>query len=210
MTGGETRLPDIDIDVKDRVAALSGISHVSASLYQDGDLRRHPTGLVCQDVPVDPFSGSAAFPSGGRHSEDVLGGLGFQKIDVIPNSAYSLVDSQSEIDELVASGFDFSLLDDRELVSKLHHVGGHVDLVLSYRPRSILELAAIVSVIRPGKRHLRGLEIDEVLRQAWTKDRDGYAFKKSHAVAYAMMIMVQAHSIDRSSNGAADELHQNS
>jgi hypothetical protein len=189
------RLPDIDIDVRDRREALMGHGCVPASLAQDGDLRRHPTGIVCQRVPVDPFSGAAAFPSKGKSGDDLLGGLGYQKIDVIPNTAYAGVTSPQEIDSLIDGGFDFSLLEDRSLVERLHHVGGHADLVLEYRPQDLEELAALVSVIRPGKRHLRGLPMDEVLAQAWTRDGDGYAFKKSHAMAYAMMIMVQAHSM---------------
>lgn len=187
------RLPDIDIDVKDRAAAIKDHPCVPSSLLQDGDLRKHPTGLMYQAVPVDPVSGASAFPSGGKEMGDVAGTIGYQKIDVIPNHAYSVFHDLSSLDEAKSTEFRWEWLEDRSLVEKLHHIGGHFDLISAYRPQDIGELAALLAVIRPGKRHLIGLPMDELLSQIWEKDPDGaYSFKKSHAFAYALMVTVQA------------------
>jgi hypothetical protein len=60
------------------------------------------------------------------------------------------------------------------------------------KPTSIGQLAAVLAVIRPAKRHLVGKDWDTVMKEVWTKpDSDEYFFKKSHATAYAMAIVVQ-------------------
>jgi len=47
-------------------------------------------------------------------------------------------------------------------------------------------------MIRPAKRNLIGMDWTTVMTTIWTKPEDGeYYFKKAHAVAYAMAIVVQ-------------------
>jgi hypothetical protein len=187
------RLPDIDIDVKDRLDALRGHDCVPASLLQDGELKKHPTGVFYQLVPIDPVTRLAAFPSEGKELGDVCEAIGYQKLDVIPNHAYADFSSREDVDAVLNDGFDWDWLLDRELVEGLHHIGSHFDLVSSYAPRNIGELAALLAVIRPGKIHLKGLTMEEILSEVWKKDGgSAYTFKKSHAFAYALMVMVQA------------------
>jgi hypothetical protein len=46
-------------------------------------------------------------------------------------------------------------------------------------------------MIRPAKRHLIGQPWDTVMSQVWTKPTNGeYYFKKSHATAYAVAVVV--------------------
>jgi DNA polymerase III alpha subunit len=60
------------------------------------------------------------------------------------------------------------------------------------KPRTIDELAMFLGLIRPAKRHLIGKTWTEIGMEIWTKPVNGeYYFKKSHAVAYAMAIVVQ-------------------
>jgi hypothetical protein len=60
------------------------------------------------------------------------------------------------------------------------------------KPTSILQLAAVLAMIRPAKRHLIGESWTTVMETIWTKPEDGeYYFKKAHAVAYAMAVVVQ-------------------
>jgi hypothetical protein len=60
------------------------------------------------------------------------------------------------------------------------------------KPTSILQLAAVLAMIRPAKRHLIGTDWTTVMMTIWTKPEDGeYYFKKAHAIAYAMAIAVQ-------------------
>jgi len=44
--------------------------------------------------------------------------------------------------------------------------------------------------MRPAKKHLQGLTWKEVAKTVWDKDSDGYSFKKSHAIAYAQLVVV--------------------
>jgi hypothetical protein len=60
------------------------------------------------------------------------------------------------------------------------------------KPKSILQLAAVLAMIRTAKRHLIGTDWTTVMETIWTKPEDGdYYFKKAHAVAYAMAVTVQ-------------------
>jgi hypothetical protein len=54
------------------------------------------------------------------------------------------------------------------------------------------QLSAVLAMIRPAKRYLIGKDWTTVMREIWTKPTgDDYYFKKSHATAYAMAIVVQ-------------------
>jgi DNA polymerase III alpha subunit len=60
------------------------------------------------------------------------------------------------------------------------------------KPTSVEQLAAILAMIRPAKRYLIGKDWTTVMTEVWTKPaNDEYYFKKSHATAYAMAIVVQ-------------------
>jgi hypothetical protein len=56
---------------------------------------------------------------------------------------------------------------------------------------SIPRMAMLLSVIRPAKRHLIGQNWEEIAKTVWQKPNDdSYFFKKSHAVAYAHLVVV--------------------
>jgi hypothetical protein len=56
---------------------------------------------------------------------------------------------------------------------------------------TIPRMAMFLSVIRPAKRHLIGKKWAEVAATVWDKPSDdGYYFKKSHAVSYAHLVVV--------------------
>lgn len=186
-------LPDIDIDVADRVRALEGHRCSPCSLLRGGRLKRHPTGVCYQSLPTDPVTGAIGFPSVGDLG-DVLGDLGFHKIDVIPSHAYAGVRDRAHMRALLSS-VDWDLLSRPDVVARLQQLGGHADMVAAYSPRSIEDLACMVAVIRPGKRWLIGHPIETVRERVWEAEGDGYRFKKSHAFAYAMAIAVQMMSL---------------
>jgi len=53
------------------------------------------------------------------------------------------------------------------------------------------QLAAVLAMIRPAKRHLIGKTWTEIMKEVWTKpEGDEYYFKKAHAVSYAMAVVV--------------------
>jgi hypothetical protein len=55
---------------------------------------------------------------------------------------------------------------------------------------SIPRLAMFLALIRPAKRHLIGQSWADISKSIWDKNTDGYSFKKSHAVAYAHLVVV--------------------
>ena len=52
------------------------------------------------------------------------------------------------------------------------------------------QLAIILAMIRPGKRYLVGNDWSVIEKEVWQKT-DDYFFKRSHAIGYATLIIVQ-------------------
>ena len=60
------------------------------------------------------------------------------------------------------------------------------------KPRSITQLAAVLAMIRPAKRHLIGKDWNTVFATIWERPaNDEYYFKKAHAISYATAIVLQ-------------------
>ncbi len=52
-------------------------------------------------------------------------------------------------------------------------------------------MAAFISIIRPGKAHLQNQPWLDVFASVWDgDDRQGYTFKKSHSLSYAMLVVL--------------------
>lgn len=189
-------LPDIDIDVKDRneVLKLFEGQYIEASMLMDGEFKKHPTGVFFQDVPIDPFSGRCVFPSG-KKSGDISDEKGLFKLDVIPNHGYTYVTGYNDLNEILDMPIEWELLEHKEVVTKLQHIGNHSDIVFAYAPKSLEDLACLIAIIRPAKRYLVGEPWDVVKANIWKKEGDEYAFKKSHAFGFALMIVVQLNSM---------------
>ena len=57
---------------------------------------------------------------------------------------------------------------------------------------SIDQLAMVLAIIRPAKRNLLGQPWPTIEKQVWLKPSDdSYYFKKSHAIGYAHVIVLQ-------------------
>jgi hypothetical protein len=182
-------LGDIDIDTNSRERLLEAVDHVSASVIKAGRLTKHNTGVYFHHVPQDPFSGWCSINYQQAESE------GCYKVDVLNNSIYNHVRDEQHLTQLMETPPMWSLLQHQEVVQELAHINQHWELVSRLKPKSVLELAMLLALIRPGKRHLVNkcdrhgwLSISD---QIWTPDKDGYTFKKAHAVSLAMTIAIQ-------------------
>lgn len=175
---------DIDIDFADRDSALAGLIHVPASKFSNGKRSKHPTGVYFQDVPIDPISGQCALDF---HD---AGASGYFKIDFLNNTIYAGVRDERHLIDLMRDP-DWSLFCDKNYVSRLAHIHGEYDLVSDFAPTSVEELAVVIALIRPAKRHLINKPRHEIFNDIWTLSPDGYQYKRSHAIAYAMSIIVQ-------------------
>jgi len=68
----------------------------------------------------------------------------------------------------------------------------HGDIIRKTLPTSVEQLSAVLAMIRPAKRYLIGKDWTTIMTEVWTKpSNDEYYFKKSHATAYAVAIVVQ-------------------
>jgi DNA polymerase III alpha subunit len=86
----------------------------------------------------------------------------------------------------------WDLLEDDSFNQLLFHVNGHGEILRKMKPTSVEQLAAVLAMIRPAKRHLIGQSWNEVIQEVWKKpSSDEYFFKKSHATAYAVAVVVQ-------------------
>jgi hypothetical protein len=178
---------DIDIDLGDRTQALAHIRHVPASILRDGKLVKHNSGIYVTDIPVDPFTGQASIDY--QAAED----RGYVKLDLLNVSLYTQIKSEEHLTELMNKEPAWDQLYDAEFFARLIHVGSHYDTLLKMPEavNTIPRMAMFLSVIRPAKRHLIGRKWAEVAATVWDKPvDDGYYFKKSHAVSYAHLVVV--------------------
>ena len=122
--------------------------------------------------------------------------IGYFKLDVLNNSVYKGIKTEGELDDLCTMEPMWNLFGHKEIVEQLFHISNHYDIVSQHMPTNIEQLAMILAMIRPGKRHLVGKSWEEIQSQVWAKpENDSYFFKKSHAYRYAMAIIVQLNKI---------------
>lgn len=178
---------DIDIDFGNRDIALSLVDHTPAGIMRDGVLVKHNTGIYPTDIPIDPYSGIASLDF------NVAEDRGYTKLDFLNVSLYTQIKSDAHLNELLAQEPLWEKLYEPEFCSKLIHIGNHYDTLINMPEavNSIPRMAMLLAVIRPAKRHLIGQTWAEVAKTVWDKSEDGgYYFKKSHAVAYAHLVVV--------------------
>ncbi len=179
-------MPDIDIDFLDRDQALNLFKHVKASRVDEGKLVKHNTGVYLHDVPVSAVEGLCAIPY--EEAED----RGYFKIDFLNVGIYKGVRDEAHLVELMNQEPLWDLLLDDNFNSLLFHVNGHGGILRETQPKTVEQLAAVLAMIRPAKRHLIGKDWTTIMKEVWTKpENDNYFFKKSHATAYAVAIVVQ-------------------
>ena len=179
-------MPDIDIDFLDREQAIKLFDCVSASRLENNNLTKHNTGIYLHEVPVDPISGLCAVPYEDAEEQN------FFKIDFLNVGIYKGVRNEEHLNQLMETEPLWDLLEQDEVSNLLFHVNGHGHVLRKMKPKNIEQLAACLAIIRPAKKHLLGKTWEEVLQDVWTKPTtDEYYFKHAHAVAYAMVIVVQ-------------------
>ena len=175
---------DIDIDVVDRVIVLQNLPNlIPASIIKNNSMTKHPSGCYLQDIPIlDSGVSSLDY----KFAEE----CGYLKIDILNNSMYAEIKSNEELADLTNQDPTWEILEYEELVNQLPHIRDHFDIVKLIKPRSIEDLAVVLALIRPGKRYLLDKHRTFINENIWKKE-DAYYFKKSHAYAYALSIVVK-------------------
>lgn len=182
---------DIDIDFANREQALRVLGGIPASIIRDGKISRHNTGVYFHRVPTDPISGVCSIDYEDAEKR------GLFKIDMLNVGVYDMVRDEAHLTEMMSRQLDWSVFEDTGFVSRLFHLGNHGELTARLRPRSIGDIAMVLALIRPGKKHLQQrCERDgfaSIADEIWVRsESDEYYFKKSHAVSYAMLVYVHA------------------
>jgi hypothetical protein len=177
---------DIDIDFPDRRQVLDIIRHIPARL-EDG--KKHNTGVYCHSIPYNPITDTASIDYKSAEAR------GYFKIDFLNVSAYNGVKDEEHLVQLLNTEPLWDLLYEKDVCDQLFHVNGYHNLLAELRPTSIVELATVLAMIRPGKKHLipvcKEKGFNAIDNEIWTKTEDAYFFKKAHAVSYASVIVVQ-------------------
>ena len=177
---------DIDIDFANRKLALEQFRHVVASRKSDKGLVAHNTGIYFQDIPHFPENDLSTIDY--KTAEE----RGYFKIDLLNVGIYDGVKNKQHLQDLMNTEPLWDLLEQDEFTNLLFHVNGHGTILRRMKPVSVEQLAAVLAIIRPAKKHLIGQDWTTVMNEVWTKpENDEFYFKKAHAIAYAMAIVVQ-------------------
>ena len=185
---------DIDIDLANRDSLLAVINATPARQVNDGQIRRHNSGVYATDIPWDPVNQCAAI------DYETAEQLGYFKIDLLNMSVYQLIKSPEHYEHMMQQTPPWSRLwADPEWASQLVHIGNYTELLKTMRPDSIPRMAAFISIIRPGKAHLQNQSWETVFESVWDGDASrGFVFKKSHAVSYAVLVALHMNLLNTS------------
>lgn len=179
-------MPDIDIDFSDRTKALDLFKHVTASINDQGTLKKHNTGIYCTSIPYNPITGLSTLDY--KEAEN----RGYFKIDFLNVNIYKDVKNEDHLTKLMETEPLWDLLEQDEFSNLLFHVNGHGDILRAMKPRNLEQLAAVLAMIRPAKKYLIGKDWTIVMQEVWTRpENNDYYFKKAHAIAYAQAVVVQ-------------------
>ena len=177
---------DVDIDMADRNKFLELVSVIPASIEKEGAYTKHNTGVYFQNIPHLPLEGYSTIDYKLAEAE------GWFKVDFLNNSIYTDIEDETHLNRLLNTEPMWELLEHKEVVEQLFHINRYHNLTVKYKPKSIEQLAMLLAIIRPGKKHLVGKTWEQIAKSVWTKPTDGsYFFKKSHAIAYSTAIVVQ-------------------
>ena len=175
-------MPDIDIDFADRDQVLAKLKHRVAKLDSG---KKHNTGVYVTEIPHNPVDKLSTIDH--KTAED----RGYFKLDFLNVNIYDKVKDEQHLKELMNKEPIWELLETKDFCDLVFHVPGHDKLIKKLKPRSIEQLAAVLAIIRPAKRHLQDDSWDKILDNVWVKPKDGeYYFKKAHAFGYAVAVVV--------------------
>ena len=189
-------MPDIDIDFADRTLILNKINHIVARLDKD---KKHNTGVYVTEAPCNPVDNLCTI------DHKTADGRGYFKLDFLNVSIYKQVNNEQHLTELMERIPLWQLLEHKDFSDQVFHLSGHNELLQQLKPTSVQQLAATLAIIRPAKRHLANKSWTNIFEEVWTKPTNGdYYFKKAHAFAYAMSVVVHMNLLCEQINATQD------
>jgi DNA polymerase III alpha subunit len=181
---------DLDLDFFDRNKALENLLHIPASIITNNKITKHNTGVYFHAVPIDPVTEYCSL------DYEVAEKRGMYKMDFLNVSIYKDVKNEEHLINLMEKPIDWNIFCNKEFVSKLFHIGNYSELVSKLKPKSIEDIAIILALIRPGKKYLQETCLkngfNSIKDLIWRQEGDGYVYKKSHAISYAVLVYVHS------------------
>ena len=175
-------MPDIDIDFANRDEILSKLKHRVAKLNKD---KKHNTGVYATEIPHNPVDNLSTIDY--KTAEE----RGYFKLDFLNVSIYNDVKDEEHLQRLMNKEPQWDLLQHDDFVDLIFHISGHGEILRKTKPTNVEQLAAVLAMIRPAKRHLVNETWPTILENVWVAPTDGsYYFKKAHAISYAVAVVV--------------------
>jgi hypothetical protein len=188
---------DIDIDFADRSEVIDRLILRVAALEPG---KKHNTGVYATEIPHDPITNISTI----NYKE--ADARGYFKLDFLNVGVYDHVKDNEHLDKLVSQEPMWELLEHQEFSDQLFHLNGHSEILQTMKPKSLEQLAAVLAIIRPAKRHLIGKDWDTVMSDVWIKpEGNEYFFKKSHSFSYAMLVIVHMNVLCEQLSSSASE-----
>ena len=139
-------MPDIDIDFADRSIVLDKIKHRVAKLDTE---KKHNTGVYVTEIPHNPVDMLSTIDY--EKAED----RGYFKLDFLNVSLYKDIKDEEHLLRLMKKEPMWELLQHEEFTDPTIHLNGHGTVVKKLCPNSAEQLASVLAIIRPVKRHLK-------------------------------------------------------
>ncbi|HEY6435340.1 MAG TPA: hypothetical protein VIY47_02005 [Ignavibacteriaceae bacterium] len=176
---------DVDIDVYNRDKIIEGLECIFGRIDRpDGKMEKHPTGVYFQNIPRDPTTNMSTL------DHRIANDYGYFKIDLLPLNLYEGVRNESHLLELMNKEPPWDFFEYEEITDKLFQLKGWSELLKRHKPKTVEELAMILAIIRPPKAYLRNADWDKIRKEVWIKTGKPGQFKKSHSIAYSLVIIV--------------------
>jgi DNA polymerase III alpha subunit len=179
---------DIDIDVESNFKCKKIFPNaINASMVEGAELKKHNVGVYFQNIPKDEKTNLAAIPYKKAHD------FGYFKVDLIHLKLLDSFENKTQLREYMYREPDWSLFEYETVVKQLFHLSKSFDVVKKIKPKSVMELADCLALIRPGKRKLINSYIKDkdAVREKLYKKEKASDLRKSHALPYAYLIIAQ-------------------
>lgn len=185
---------DIDLDFKSSFKPQSVFPNaVTASMVLNGELVKHPCGVYLETMPKDQQTGLAAIPYQAAEA------VGYTKIDCLHLSALDPFDTREQLLDAAYSIPQWQLFCDSNITNKLFQLGNAHQILKRVKPTSVQEVADCIALLRPGKRQHLAAYIEDhdgirpLLYRSGKDDKS--AFRRGHAIAYALTAIAQLNSL---------------
>jgi DNA polymerase III alpha subunit len=178
---------DVDIDCFGRDKILEGLECIFGRIDRPDDkFEKHPTGVYFQNLPRDPTTNISTI------DHRIAGDYGYFKIDFLNVNMYEGVKNEEHLIELINKEPPWDFFQYAEVTDKLFHLKSYSNLLQKFPPKSVEDIAMVLAIIRPAKAYLQSANWSKVCDEIWDKnlDRTDYSFKRSHAISYALAVIV--------------------